>query len=182
MGRKRTVTAAIREARSGPCAKCGLAVPCDAHHIVAVSDGGGDGPENIIALCTRCHLEWGVYEVTEGLIPDVDGATSAAHAERRAVVGLPVASFDQWLTLPPAWFILSAYEHMRLLPEEEEMHGGPVAGIALGIDRIWLGFLHERRAGGESVPEAMSEQAAERETFVLRVGGWGGPNPEWSVG
>lgn len=40
----------------------GMYIPIDdgqleVHHIVPVSEGGGDEPENLVTLCKNCHLE-----------------------------------------------------------------------------------------------------------------------------
>lgn len=41
----------------GCCEACGLFAPymMDLHHVKPVRDGGGGGPENLIALCANCH-------------------------------------------------------------------------------------------------------------------------------
>lgn len=36
------------------CEECG-SVAVDIHHIVKRSQGGSDEPENLIALCRKCH-------------------------------------------------------------------------------------------------------------------------------
>jgi 5-methylcytosine-specific restriction endonuclease McrA len=37
------------------CQECGYYKHLEVHHIVPKSKGGGDNPENLITLCTRCH-------------------------------------------------------------------------------------------------------------------------------
>lgn len=34
---------------------CRMVLTLDIHHIEYVSEGGGDGPENLLALCPNCH-------------------------------------------------------------------------------------------------------------------------------
>jgi 5-methylcytosine-specific restriction endonuclease McrA len=39
-----------------PCEKCGWdKATCDRHHVVPLSAGGDDSPDNIIVLCPNCH-------------------------------------------------------------------------------------------------------------------------------
>lgn len=37
------------------CQECGYYKHLEVHHIVPKSKGGGDNPENLVTLCTRCH-------------------------------------------------------------------------------------------------------------------------------
>ena len=37
------------------CQECGYFKHLEVHHIVPKSKGGGDNPENLVTLCTRCH-------------------------------------------------------------------------------------------------------------------------------
>ncbi len=72
------------------CPKCGRDYAAaggswQGHHIVARSDGGADDPDNIIYLCVACHTEW--------------------HAVERALD----LSFHEWLTVPPAAWLIAVW-------------------------------------------------------------------------
>ena len=41
--------------RDGGCTECGSTQQLEAHHIVAVKDGGLPRPENLVTLCKQCH-------------------------------------------------------------------------------------------------------------------------------
>ena len=41
--------------RDGGCVDCRSTQQLEAHHIVAVKDGGLPNPENLVTLCKRCH-------------------------------------------------------------------------------------------------------------------------------
>lgn len=63
------------------CKRCGrLRGELNRHHIEPSSEGGADTPDNLITLCTSCHLEW--HQIAEGMIP-----------------------FYEWLSMPPLLFI-----------------------------------------------------------------------------
>ncbi len=53
------------------CAKCGRTEGLHVHHIVARQDKGTDDPDNLIALCAPCHMEWHFAEAIS-LIPFSD--------------------------------------------------------------------------------------------------------------
>jgi 5-methylcytosine-specific restriction endonuclease McrA len=68
------------------CRKCGSSSDLEAHHIKERVYGGADVLDNLITLCSRCHDEW-------------------TYAEPPA----EVASFDIWLTLPPARYLVALW-------------------------------------------------------------------------
>jgi|SRR5215217_5838760 len=41
--------------RDGACVNCGSTFLLSAHHIIPREEGGPDAPENLEALCVRCH-------------------------------------------------------------------------------------------------------------------------------
>jgi 5-methylcytosine-specific restriction endonuclease McrA len=45
--------AAVRERRS--CARCASGKDLQAHHMIAIADGGEDHADNIVVLCGHCH-------------------------------------------------------------------------------------------------------------------------------
>jgi hypothetical protein len=46
------------------CCKCGRQKPLELHHIKPVADGGPDEVSNLITLCSACHDEWELVEIT----------------------------------------------------------------------------------------------------------------------
>ena len=63
------------------CQKCFRKEQLEAHHIIALVDGGEDVLENLITLCAACHREWDLFEMSE-------------------------ISWELWLHLPPASFVM----------------------------------------------------------------------------
>lgn len=63
------------------CQKCFRQDGLQAHHIIALVDGGEDILENLITLCAGCHVEWDLFEVSE-------------------------ISFELWLHLPPVRLVM----------------------------------------------------------------------------
>jgi hypothetical protein len=56
----RTVADSVREANGGECEMCGktadeIGQKPDVHHIVPISAGGCNAPENLMVLCRGCH-------------------------------------------------------------------------------------------------------------------------------
>ncbi|HHV79075.1 MAG TPA: HNH endonuclease [Firmicutes bacterium] len=45
----------VEKARKPYCDLCGAVGPVHVHHIRSRGAGGDDVPENLIALCPRCH-------------------------------------------------------------------------------------------------------------------------------
>jgi 5-methylcytosine-specific restriction endonuclease McrA len=41
--------------RDGACVRCGSTWLLSAHHVIPRTEGGADAPENLVALCVRCH-------------------------------------------------------------------------------------------------------------------------------
>lgn len=71
-------------ARDGrACRKCSRRDALDMHHIQPVVEGGTNEPENLIALCRKCHSEWHHVVRPFGMIP-----------------------LERWLELPPAVLVL----------------------------------------------------------------------------
>lgn len=71
------------------CKKCGhRGGSLDLHHIVEVCEGGQHDPDNLDALCGRCHRE-----VTDGLPPNL--------------------SYAEWLDVPPGWMFVVAFAESR---------------------------------------------------------------------
>lgn len=44
------------------CLKCGRRNALQAHHIIAVAQGGGGELENLATLCAGCHAEWDMID------------------------------------------------------------------------------------------------------------------------
>jgi 5-methylcytosine-specific restriction endonuclease McrA len=44
--------------RTPECIRCGNTENIHGHHVRPLSRGGKDIPENIITLCSECHIEW----------------------------------------------------------------------------------------------------------------------------
>lgn len=81
--RQSVAKAAIRN--RGYCAKCGRRNDLQAHHLVAIADGGADSASNIEVLCAPCHKKW--HRDFEGLV-----------------------TFNTFLETTPAWFSAGAHE------------------------------------------------------------------------
>lgn len=58
MGKRSTVPEWIKRAKRAECAMCGRTDDLQYNHVVPVSQGGADVPENIIVLCADCHSVW----------------------------------------------------------------------------------------------------------------------------
>ena len=70
------------------CRKCQASTDLEVHHIKERSCGGSNELENLITLCSPCHLEWTYAE------PSVE-----------------VMTFDVWLTVPPARYLIGVWIH-----------------------------------------------------------------------
>ena len=71
-------------ARDGKCQKCWATAELQVHHIKERVNGGTDGLENLLTLCSDCHAEWTFLE---------DGSLK----------------FDAWRKLPPSRTILPLF-------------------------------------------------------------------------
>lgn len=71
----------VIERQQGRCAACGRVVAVrmgrqwhtrggGVHHLVALSEGGTNSPENLVLLCTRCHNRIDAERRSNGSRPD----------------------------------------------------------------------------------------------------------------
>ncbi len=72
-------------ARDLRCRKCGARDDLDVHHKLERVFGGSDDPENLITLCSTCHMEWTFCEP-----------------------GGPI-DFETWRRQPPARFLIGVF-------------------------------------------------------------------------
>ena len=47
------------------CSKCGKAGRLEVHHIIPISEGGTNDPENLTPLCRECHINIHRRQVSE---------------------------------------------------------------------------------------------------------------------
>ena len=47
------------------CSKCGKAGRIEVHHIIPISEGGTNDPENLACLCRECHINIHRRQVSE---------------------------------------------------------------------------------------------------------------------
>ena len=47
------------------CSKCGKAGRLEVHHVIPISEGGSNDPENLACLCRACHIDIHRRQVSE---------------------------------------------------------------------------------------------------------------------
>lgn len=86
----------IQEVRSQICEVCGNRTNNEPHHINTRGSGGGDIRENLIQLCTQCHINThsGQYPTKEDcleIVAEREGITyDEAYAINRRAMGYDV--------------------------------------------------------------------------------------------
>ncbi len=62
----------IQDCRKENCELCGAPANIEPHHIYPVGTGGGDIKENLIQLCTKCHINAHANECKKELLNIVE--------------------------------------------------------------------------------------------------------------
>jgi len=78
--------------RDKACVKCGKTTSLEAHHIVALCEGGKDELENLATLCSICHHEW---EYIARALKDM--------------------TFQEWIDIPQSGLLIQMW---RIAPED----------------------------------------------------------------